>query len=149
MQVSITRKAVKEALVRSRPERLLVKVAISATARYDIDRRDLSPTEQKRVKNLHEEVRFFVWAWLAVAPPCAAWFAGMIVYIKINHIDPSTVADASFLWPVMLFVFMTMLLVVELGSQSKFRTGFFTAWLQMAMREVTLEGLYERGRRDS
>ncbi|MBY5371678.1 hypothetical protein [Rhizobium leguminosarum] len=101
------------------------------------------------MKNLHEEVRFFVWAWLAVAPPCAVWFAGMIVYIKIQHIDPSTVADASVLLPVMLFVFMTMLLVVELGSQSKFKTGFFTAWLQMAMGEVTLEGLYERGRRDS
>jgi hypothetical protein len=49
----------------------------------------------------------------------------------------------------MLFAFTTMLLVVKLGSQSKFRTGFFTAWLQMVMGEVTLEGLYERGRRDS
>ncbi|MFW8645352.1 hypothetical protein ACOJBO_35785 [Rhizobium beringeri] len=101
-----------------------ISVAVSATAHYDIDRRDLTRTEQKRVKYLHEEVRFFVWAWLAVAPPCAVWFAGMIVYIKINHIDPSTVEDASFLWPVMLFFFMTMLLAVELGSQSKFRTGF-------------------------
>ncbi|WP_246716567.1 hypothetical protein [Rhizobium ruizarguesonis] len=123
-------------------------MAVSATAHYDIDRRDLTRTEQKRVKYLHEEVRFFVWAWLAVAPPSVVWFAGMIIYIKINHIDPSTVADASFLWPVMLFFFMTMLLVVELGSQSKFRTGFFTAWLQMAMGEITIDGLYERGRRE-
>ncbi|TAV48366.1 hypothetical protein ELI30_08650 [Rhizobium leguminosarum] len=100
------------------------------------------------MKHLHEEVRFFVWAWLAVAPPSAIWFGGMIFCIKINHIDPSTVSDASVLWPVMLFFFMTMLLVVEVGSQSKFKTGFFTAWLQMVMGEVTLEGLYQRGRGD-
>nr|WP_245516997.1 hypothetical protein [Rhizobium leguminosarum] len=31
-------------------------------------------------------------------------------------------------------------------SQSKFKTSFFTAWLQMVMGEVTLEGLYQRGR---
>jgi hypothetical protein len=125
-----------------------ISVSVSATAHYDIDRRDLSRTEPKRVKYLHEEVRFFVWAWLAVAPPCAVWFAGMIFYIKINHIDLSTVSQASFLCPVTLFAFMTMLLVVELGSQSKFRTGFFTAWLQMAMGEITIDGLYERGRRE-
>lgn len=100
------------------------------------------------MKNLHEEVRFFVWAWLALAPPCAVLFAGTIVYVKVNDINPSTVADVSFLWPVMLFAFLTMLLLVELGSQSKFRTGFFTAWLQMVMGETTIEGLYGRGRRD-
>lgn len=90
------------------------------------------------MKNLHEEVRFFVWAWLVLAPCCAVLFGGTILYVKINDIDPSTVADVSFFWPVMLFAFLTILLLVELGSQSKFRTGFFTAWLQMAMGEITI-----------
>ncbi|WP_237350408.1 MULTISPECIES: hypothetical protein [Rhizobium] len=123
-------------------------MVVSDSARYETDYCVLSSTEQKRMKNLHEEVRFFVWAWLAIALPCALLFAGTIVYVKVTHIDPSTVANMSYLWPLMLSAFLTILLLVELGSQSKFRTGFFTAWLQMAMGEITIEGLYERGRKD-
>jgi hypothetical protein len=100
------------------------------------------------VKNLHGEVRFVVWAWLAIAPPCALLFAGTLVYVKVTHIDPSTVANMSHLWPVMFFAFLTMLLMVEVGAQTKFRTGFFTAWLEMMMGEITIGGLHERGRRD-
>ncbi|MCB2400426.1 hypothetical protein [Rhizobium ruizarguesonis] len=98
------------------------------------------------MKKLPGEVYFFVVGWLAIAPAVGVYFAASIIYVKVKHIDPSQIGDFAFLWPVMVISFLTLFLVMQLAAYSKFRTGFFSAWLEMVFGEITAEGLYERGR---
>ncbi|MGO7038826.1 hypothetical protein ACCS60_10745 [Rhizobium acaciae] len=98
------------------------------------------------MKKLPGEVYFFVVSWLAIAPAVGVYFAASIIYVKVKHIDPSQIGDFAFLWPVMVISFLTLFLVMQLAAYSKFRTGFFSAWLEMVFGEMTAERLYERGR---
>ncbi|MBY5348235.1 hypothetical protein [Rhizobium leguminosarum] len=98
------------------------------------------------MKKLHGEVYFFVVTWLAITPAAGLYFASSIIYVKAKHIDPSQIGDFAFLLPVMLICFLTLFLIMQLAAYSKFRTGFFSAWLEMVFGEITVEGLYERGR---
>ncbi|OWV90212.1 hypothetical protein ATY78_17175 [Rhizobium sp. R635] len=83
------------------------------------------------MKKLPREVYFFVVLWVLFAPILALYFALQIVYVNMAHIDPATVANLAFLWPVVAIAALSILLLLELTAYSKFKMGFFSAWIEL------------------
>nr|KZA98581.1 hypothetical protein A4A59_26550 [Rhizobium leguminosarum] len=88
------------------------------------------------MKKLPGEVYFFVVAWLLFAPPLLVYFILNIRYIIANHIDPSTISDFYFFWPVGVIGILTLFLFVELGTYFHLKVGFFSAWFEMLWNSI-------------
>ena len=83
------------------------------------------------MKKLPREVYFFIVLWVLFVPFLALYFVLQIVYVNRAHIDPATVANLAFLWPVVAIAGLSMLLLVELAAYSKFKMGFFSTWSEL------------------
>ena len=88
------------------------------------------------MKKLPGEVYLFVIIWLLFAPALSVYFAARIIYVNVEHIDPATVANFAFVWPVAVIVVLTIFLLTELAAYFKYKMGFFSAWHEIFRASV-------------
>ncbi|EJZ21733.1 hypothetical protein RCCGEPOP_08445 [Rhizobium sp. Pop5] len=91
---------------------------------------------EEQVKKLPGEVYFFIVLWALFAPALVVYFIAKLKYVQQEHIDPASVANLNFAWPVAAVFLLTMLFLLELASYFKFKLGFFSAWHAVAVNTL-------------